>query len=223
MPSDFIKQPTQLNNNDGIYLNSGGGDSVVGGRLSSVPTDVIASQGIQTIPGDRLLLGEADAQALDDPDVGTLYGGMYQYIRTKTTSTAAFARAHGVFWDTGVAATQYQVTADENGLQGVGLFAGVTINTITKGYSWWIQTAGRISVQFRAVLTGLGVDGSPVFLAAAGAGADVGEFDVLEGGANPSFTQMVNAVRDYVGVAQGAPVNDTISTINIPLGRIFRW
>lgn len=222
MPSSWVKQPQQLN--EVRYLNSGSGDSVVGGSLKGVPSGVGAQQFLQNRPGDRMILGEADANAFDDSTVGTLYGGIYQYVRTKSAATAAFARAHAVFWDTGVAATQYQVTSDESGIQGVGLFAGVLINTLTAGYAWWIQVAGRVSVQFRATLTGAGSGaGSPVFLAGAGAGADVGEFDVLEGGANPTFTQMVNAIRDYVGVAQEAPADDTISTINVPLGRVFRW
>jgi hypothetical protein len=171
-----------------------------------------------------MILGEADANALDDSTVGTLYGGIYQYVRTKTASTAAFTRAHAAFWDTAVAASQYQVTADESGAQGVGLFAGVLINTLTKGYNWWIQCAGRVSVQFRAALTGAPLAaGMPAYLVAAGAGADVGEFDVLDGGGNPTFTEVGQMLERYVGVAQEAPANDTISTINIPLGRVFRW
>jgi hypothetical protein len=178
---------------------------------------------MQNRPGDRIIFGEADAAALYDSAVGTLYGGLYQYVVTRAASTAAPTRARAAFWDTSVAGSYHQVTPDESGAQGTHMFAGVYINTLTRGYSWWIQCFGKVSVQFRAVLTGIPSDGCAVYLAAAGAGADVGEFDVLDGAGNPSFTQVSNMLNRYAGVAQGAPSDNGLTTINIPLGRMFRW
>jgi len=220
MPADWIKQTAQLNLSNGLYLNDGAGDSVIGGLMTGVPSGIAANQGIQSIPGDRLIISEADAAALSDTvSVGTLYGGLYQYVRTKLLSTATPTINRAVFWDTGVAASQFQVTPDESGSQGVGLFAGVCINTLTKGNSWWIQVAGCVTVLFRGTaLTGIAADGCAVFLAGAGAGVDV-----LNGAGNPTFTQSANMCRDYVGVAQGAPAFGTASLVNIPLGRMFRW
>jgi hypothetical protein len=221
MPSQWIKQPQQLNQVK--YLNSGSGDSVVGGALSGVPSEVGAQQFIQNRPGDRMILGEEDAAALSDPSVGTLYGGLYQYVRTPSGSTATPTRGRAAFWDTSVANSQFQVTPDESGTEGAGLFAGVFINTLTKGYNWWIQQAGKVTVQFRATLTGIPAAGCPVFVAGAGAGVDVGEFDVLNGAGNPTFTQVANMMRDYVGVAGAAPADDTASLVNLALNRQFRW
>lgn len=223
MPSHFAKQNQQITATGQGHLNGGAGDSVVGGLLTGVPAGLNIGQGIQTLPGDRMILGEEDAAALTDTTVGTLYGGLYVYVRTKSTATAAYTKNRAVFWDSAVAGSQFQVTSDESGDQGVSLFAGVLIATLTAGYSWWIQAAGRVRVIFRAVLTGLSTDGCAVFLAAAGAGADCGMFDVLDGGGNPTFTQVGQMFTRYVGPAQTAPIAATVSTINIPLGRCFRW
>lgn len=223
MPSNFVKQPQQLSAAGGGFLNGGLGDAIVGGLITGVPAGLNISQGIQTCPGDRMVLGEEDAAALADTDIGTLYGGILQYVRTDDGSTATPTINRAMFWDVTVAGSQFQATPDESGAQGVSLFAGVCINTLTKGYNWWLQTAGRVSVLFRAALTGVAADGQAAFLAAAGAGADVGCFDVLDGAGSPTFTEMCNAMNRYVGPAQGVPANGTASTINLPLGRTFRW
>lgn len=218
-----MKQPQQISAAGAGKLNGGSGDSVVGGLLTGVPSGLNISQGIQTLPGDRMVVGEEDIAALTNTTIGTLFGGIYTYVRTPTGSTATPTIKRAMFWDTSVAASQFQATPDESGTTGVTLFAGVSINTLTKGNSWWLQSAGRVTGLFRAVLTGVPSAGSAVFLAAAGAGADVGTFDVLDGAGNPTFTQMGNALVRYVGPAQTQPANATASTFNLPLGRTFRW
>ncbi len=148
MPSNWTKQLQQLN--QVRYMNSGSGDSVVGGLITGVPSGVAANQGIQDVPGDRIILGMADALALSNTTIGTLYGGMYQYVRTKSTSTATPTLARAVFWDNTVNYNLYQVTPDEV----TGFWAGFNINTLTKGYNWWIQVAGLITMRFLATITG---------------------------------------------------------------------
>lgn len=223
MPSKWTKQAQQISSAGRGLLNYGIGDAVVGGSLTGVPSGLTISQGIQDIPGDRMVLGEEDAAALTYTTNGTLYGGLYQYVRTLLTSTAAFTINRAVFWNSAVSNSQFQVTADETGAQGVALFAGVLITTITRGYNWWIQSAGRVRAKFVAALTGVAADGCATYLAAAGAGADVGSFDVLDGAGNPTFTEVGNMLNRYTGPAQGIPVNDTVSTINLPLNRNYRW
>src|SRR5262245_28112020 len=170
MPSNWTKQPQQLN--QVRYLNSGTGDSVVGGSLGTVPSTVQASQFVQDIPGDRIILGHADALALSNTtSVGTLYGGLYQYVRTKSNSTATATRGRLVFWELTVNYNLYQVTPDE--VQ--GLIAGAVItSTITKGYNWWIQVAGFASLQFKTTITGTPTIDRGVFASMAGTGSDVG-------------------------------------------------
>lgn len=222
MPSNFTKQLQQISSVGGGFLNGGAGDEVIGGILTGVPSSIGASQGLQDIPGDRLVLGMADALALSNTSVGTLYGGMYQYVTTFLTSTATPTIKRGLFWRTASADNTYTVTPDETGAMGADYWAGVSINTLTKGNSWWMQLAGKATVLFRAVLTGVNpAAGCGVFYAAAGAGADVGLFDVFAGNAgNPTFDDAQHMLNLYCGQALTAPVAATASIINMDLKRV---
>jgi hypothetical protein len=221
MPSNFTKQPQFLT---AKYFNTGAGDTVIGGSLTGVPTNIGASAGDQTRPGDRLVLGAADALALSDPAVGTLYGGLYQYVTTALVghSTSAPARANLAFWDVSVVDALYQVTADEDDVRGINLIAGVYINTLTKGNSWWIAVAGKVIANFRAVFTGAPATGCAVYAANAGAGADNGTLDVLDGGGNPTFTQVGDMANLYMGRAEVIPIAGAASIIDMPFSRIVR-
>lgn len=220
MPSNWTKQPQQLN--QVRYLNSGSGDSVVGGLLTGVPSGVAASQGIQDVPGDRIIFGMADALALSNTTVGTLYGGMYQYVRTKSNSTATPTLNRAVFWDNTVNYNLYQTTPDEV----TGFWAGFNINTLTKGYNWWIQIAGMITMRFLASITGTPTVGRGVFLAMAGAGSDVGSVDQLAGQSTAVTTGGANNVgvdtliANYMGVAVALPSNGASSLVEKPIGRV---
>lgn len=221
MPSNWTKQIQMLP--VGGYLNSGSGLATVGGSINTLPANVPSPMFNQDLPGDRMIIGEEDAVALYDSSVGVLYGGLYTFVLTYDTSTAAFTKCHACFWDTAVANKLFRVTADESGNQGVGLFAGVLINTITRGYAHWVQSAGRVLIQMKAVFTGVPSDGCPVYLGAVGAG-EPGVFDVLDGGGPASFTQVGLMIERYVGVANGLPVaGGAATTVEIPLGRTFRW
>ena len=215
MPSNWTKQPQQLL---AKYFNSGSGDAVEGGLITGVPAGVAASQGSQTRVGDRLVLGAVDALAMSDLTVGTLYNGLYQYVQT-SASTATPTLGHLAFWDTSVADSLYRVTPDETDAMGVENAAGVYINTLTKGYYWWIQIAGRATAVFANPLTGAPAIGSAVYAAAVGAG-NPGVFDVLDGGGNPSFTQVGQMQARRFGVARALPVAGAASTIQVPLRNV---
>lgn len=220
MPSNWTKQTQILNQQR--YFNGGSGDSVIGGAITSVPSAVGASQGNQDVPGDRLIFGQADALAMSDTTIGTLYGGLYQYVRTKSNSTATPTRGRLVFWDNTVNYNLYQVTPDEV----AGFKAGVAINTLTKGYSWWIQIAGIASIDFRAAISGTETVGRGVFALMGGAGADVGTADQLVGAATAVTTGGANNVgidsllANYLGVAVTIPVDGAISLVEMPLGTV---
>jgi hypothetical protein len=178
------------------------------------------SQGQQTLPGDRIILNAVDALALSDTtNVGTLYDGLYIYVRTKSTSSLTPTIGHLAFWDTGVAQSIHQVTPDESGSQGVALCAGVFVSTLTKGYNWWIQAAGLASIVFTTPLTGAASDGCPVYTAADSAG----RADVLDGGGSPSFTQIGQMLQRYLGDAVGVPTAAGTSTVDMRMNRMFRW
>lgn len=219
MPSNqFSKQPQQLSSAFGNYLNGGAGDTVVGGVITGVPAAINANQGIQDTPGDRLVLGMADALALSNTAVGTLYGGVYQYVTVKSTATLAPVRGKACFWDTASPDNSYVVTTDENGTQGVNLWAGVFIQALGKGNSGWIQVAGKASVLFTTPLTGAGA-GSAAFIAGDGAG----RFDTFGGvGTAPTFDDVQNMFARYAGVCETGPVAATVSVVDMDM-RHFRW
>lgn len=216
MPSNWTKGPMFIN---ARRLNDID-DSVLQGALQSVPGGSVtgANQGIQDLPGDRLVLSTADALALSDTTVGTLFSGMYQYVRTTSTSTAANARGRLAFWNTALESTgnPYIVTPDESGAQGVALRAGVFLNTVTKGDWCFIQILGKAAIRSRAVLTGVAAQGVGAYAAAAGAGADVGSFDVFNGdAANPTFQQVDQMIVRFLGITEALPVAGTVTTVDL--------
>jgi hypothetical protein len=145
----FTKQADFLT---AAYLNDVN-DSTVGGQIQSVPSAVPATQGIQTLPGDRIILDDATAYALSDTAVGTLYGGIYMYVLSLSSSTASPAVGAIAFWrsaDIGsTTTTPYIATADAQPLTTTPAYIlGIWINAITKGNAGWVQIAGIASVLF---------------------------------------------------------------------------
>lgn len=220
MPSNqFSKQPQQLSSAFGGYLNGGNGDSVVGGLITGVPAGINANQGIQDIPGDRLVLGMSDALALSKTSVGTLYGGVYQYVTLLSTASIAAAVGFAAFCALTATDNSYSVTSDETQATGANLWLGVFINQITAGYSGYILVAGKVAVRFRTALTGTGAAGAAAFVA----GDGLGKFDVFDGvGAAPTFDQVQTMIMRYAGILEVAAASDTNSVIDMPLG-MMRW
>ena len=219
MPSGpFTKQNIRISGKLNYYL----GDAIVGGQITSAPSGLAISQGQQTMPGDRMILNCIDALALSDSvnvTTSNLWDGLYIYVRTKATSTLTPTLGRLAFWDTGVAQGIHQVTPDESGTQGVALIAGVFVSTMTKGYNWWIQAAGLANITFTTPLTGTPTDGCPVYV-----GADaVGRADVLDGNAQPSFTQVGQMLQRYLGDAVGIPVAAATSTVDMRMRTLIRW
>ena len=221
MPSNqYSKQPQQLSSAFGGFLNGGAGDSVIGGAISGVPSAIGATQGIQDEPGDRVVIGFADAKALSKTSVGTLYGGVYQYVQVLSTATIAPAAGQAAFFCTSpVPSPIHTVTTDETQPTVASLWGGVFIQALTKGYLGYIQIAGKATVLFTNPLTGAGAAGSSVYTAADA----LGRFDTFDGiGANPTFDQVQSMDSRYVGVAEAAAANNTLSVITMDQ-RHYRW
>lgn len=216
MPSNWTKGPIFVN---ARRLNDVD-DSVLQGAIQTVPGGSASgvNQGIQDLPGDRIVLSTADALALSDTAVGTLFSGMYEYVRTTSTSTALPAVGLLAFWNTALESVgnPYIVTGDETQAQGVALRAGVFINPIIKGDWGWIQIAGKASIKSRAVLTGTAAQGVAAYAAGAGAGADVGTFDVLNAVATAvTETLLSQFMVRFLGVTEALPVAGTVTTVDL--------
>ena len=197
-------------------------DTVSGGTIFALPAAVQPPPYSATQPADAIIVDDAIAGALSDPAVGTLFGGVYMYVPTLSSSTQSPARGGIAFMrpaDMPSAVTNlYQVTADPFPTAAIPtLIAGIFINAVTKGNFGWIQTAGVASVLFDSAITAAAV-GNPVSakISAAVAGtADVGVNVV-------TATIAFSYAGAYLGTAIVLPVISTITAVLLekPLKRI---
>jgi hypothetical protein len=201
----FTKQADQLT---ARFLNDVN-DSVSGGAIVSLPSGVSSPAVSATQPGDRIILDDATALALSDTSVGTLYGGIYEYVQTLSSSTAAPAVGTAAFFRSGDigGATPYMVTADAQPTTAVPTyFQGVFINAITKGNFGWIQVAGIASCLFDSAVTAAAA-GNSVSVKVSAAVAST--FDV---GVSVASALLYASM---VGVAVTLPATSTISKVAI--------
>jgi hypothetical protein len=192
------------------YLNDVN-DAVAGGAPVSVPSGAPVVQYSQTIPGDRIVLDDATALALSDTVVGTLYGGVYQYVGN--TSDGASVRGKVAFFqaaDVGGSASVYRVNTVAKPATNVPSYiAGIFINAITASYFGWIQVAGAASVLFDSVaLTAI----------AAGNWVSAKVSATTAGTADVGAAVGVVTIAALIGVAVGLPTSATVSTVMITRG-----
>ena len=195
-------------------------DQTVGGQIQSVPTNVTASQGIQTQPGDRIILDDATASALSDTTIGTLYGGIYMYVQSTYTTRApvvggiAFMVASdlGNLTPTSPLTTSYVAYGDAQPSTVLPTYVlGVWINVLTKSYYGWIQIAGIASVLFDSTVTAT-TAGSLVIAKATAAVASTAD-NVTSGYAVTAITAVSS-----IGVSMGTTATSTIAKVAITRG-----
>jgi hypothetical protein len=189
-------------------------DTVSGGAIVSLPAGISSPAVSATQAGDRIVLDDASALALSDSAVGTLYGGIYQYVQTLSTATANPARGTAAFWRATdlITASLYQVSSDAqpNAASLPTFIAGVFINAITKGNFGWIQLCGVCSVLFDSSITGAGTAGNPVSVKVNASVAST--FDVAVPLA-ATLAGAVASVSTYVGPAVNLAAVSTISQV----------
>ena len=204
MPSNIVSQidriVARLNNaNDPLpaqSVSSGTGAAQYGGQVGS------------RVALDPTSMGVLPLQAAGT----TLFGGIYQYVKTASGSTANPATGTICFWDLSVAESVYQVTADAKPTTAIPtLIAGIFLNAITKGNYGWIQIAGRAGVLFDSAITsaaaGNGVTAK--ISAAVASTADVGTaLAATTAGA-------IAGVDTLIGIAETLPVVSTVSTVQL--------
>lgn len=162
---------------------------------------------LYALAGVRILLDNVAALALSDTTVGTLYGGIYQYVNLLSGGTNAGVRGQMAFWATtqtganifasdGI--TPYSVHGDGSATLGDGLWAGPFIDAITKGNFGWVQIAGIASVLFQATPSS-NLVGASVVVNTAGVTVDsrADATAVTYGGAN--------GMKNFLGVALELP------------------
>lgn len=228
-------------------------DTVIGGNMQGVPAGLAASQGFQTLPGDRTIFSPSDALAYCNNTIANMYTGVYRYVAFRNNSTANPTRTKAVYWDQGnfgAGANNdglYQVTADGNqaNIQ-TRAFSGVAINNITLNNGtpayWWIQECGKAICQLRATPTGNNANTigqgvyvclpAPVATVPANNNVDNGCFDVVSFANIGVFFAANNTngsayidelLTGFVGVQEAASSNNNVN-VDMPLWRTgWRW
>ena len=189
-------------------------DAASGGVVLSVPAGAPSPYVSQTTPGDRIVLDDATALALSSTAIGTLYGGVYMYVGTTLTATAAPARGLIAFWPTANlpngATPQYVCSSDAAPTATIPAYiAGVFINAITKGNFGWIQCAGTASVQF---------DGAFSNSTALGTTVSAKSNPTNPSTADSNVTLTSTTLAYVLGVAVGTPITSAISAVIITRG-----
>lgn len=189
-------------------------DSVVTGQPDALGVLPGTAYGGALTAGDYLRLTDAEALALSNTTVGTLFGGIYRRVLLKAGITGGgntgFKLGQIVFWDLVTAgANPYQVTnveaTDPQLLAGIVINANDTAGAPLSGKWVWIQEAGLASPLYRAAVTSA-LQFNSVYWAKAGAGADNATLDALAGAT--AVTTLIQA--EYVGIAVKLPVNGSV-------------
>lgn len=153
----------------------------------------------------------AEATRLSNTALGTLYGGLYQYVQFKTTSTNAHILGGIVFWSD---IPNFIVTPDVTaGTQ--GLVAGVSLAVNVKGDYGWIQVAGLASVLFKSSITKATPAIGDLVIVDQGGGTPTARGDILADATN--ITSPI--LKSVIGVAYGtAPAGATVSQVLLTRG-----
>lgn len=199
-----------------IRISSGSINTVNDSVVGNEPVGTTVSQSsVQGQLGKQVVLD--DSQLMYTASMGTVYGGMFQYVRLAAAASAVVV-GQIVFWDISVADNLFQVTTVESGsVPGAQFRAGIVLNSAwTAGYYSFIQVMGPTFVKFRAALTHAptGV-GAAVYAAAAGAGADNGFADTIDSADPATFGDVNLMANRYLGSAIQLPTNGGLKLVNL--------
>jgi hypothetical protein len=184
-------------------------DAVAGGSIVSLPSGVTGPQASATQPGDRIVLDDTAALALSDTAIGTLYGGVYMYVKNVVT-TRAVVRGGIAFFGAADIGTAYIAYSDAQPSTSVPTYvAGIYINVLSNNNFGWIQTAGAASVLFDSTSIGTIAAGNLVDAKASATTASTAEVGV-------AVSQLT--VAGLLGVAVGIPTSATVSTVMLTRG-----
>lgn len=194
-------------------------DSSISGQPDAMGVLNTVAYGGGLTQGDYLRLSDAEALALSDTAVGTLYGGIYRRVLLKAGITGGgntgFRRGSIVFWDLVTSgADPYQVTnveaTDPQLIAGVVINANDSSTAPLSGKYVWIQVAGLATGLYRGTVTAA-TQFVDVIWAKAGAGADNALFDALALATAITGTFLTA----YMGIAVETPVNASLKKIQL--------
>ena len=192
-------------------------DAVSGGAIVSVPTGAPSVIASATQPGDRIVLDDATALAVSDTVIGTLLGGVYQYVKA-TSVTRPILRGCVAFFktaDLGTASNAgYNVYSDPDPTAAhPSHVAGLFISAITSGSYGWILVAGAGAGQFTDTALVSANDGAEVTVEVSTATATTKGYPLQAGATVTEAT-----IAAHIGVACGLPSSTVISTVMLTRG-----
>lgn len=135
-------------------------------QVSDPVTGLMISTG--TNSGDFVELTAAQAKALSNTTVGTLYEGVYQRVKLSSSASNP-ALGESLFWDAANDTTDPYVVINTPGSAGTATYewAGVVIDTATTpGQYCWIQVTGKANCR---LLTAGGAGNSVLYPSSGGA------------------------------------------------------
>ncbi len=176
----------------------------VPGSPTASPSGSIV-QPYQGMVGTKVYLTAAEALALSDTTVGTLYEGMYQFVQVDAGAVASVVVGSVLVWSN---PDTYVVTPDV-AAGTAGLIAGVALGAITKGNYGVIQVAGKASVLFKNPLTKVAISGDLVVVDSASATGDV---------LADATTLTSPTAKLILGVALEAPANGAVKKVLLRIG-----
>lgn len=184
--SPIIRVSTGLLNtvNDTVIANQSGitGASKFGGQL-----------------GKMLTVSQEQIAQMFDASVGTLFGGVYQYVQlSESLGTPQPEIGQALFWDQSAGAVGDFIVTDTDGTTAVPQVAGVYIGGPEAGNYGFIQIAGPVMALFAGALTNAAQTGQGLTVTAAG----------LFDNATP-----VNPI--YTAYAIGLPVISTLVKVQL--------
>jgi len=153
--------------------------------------------------GETITLNADDALKLSNNAVGTLYAGVYQYVRFASEGVLGKA----AFWSD---PDNFVVTPDPTGIG----FAGVSLNTVTPGNYGWILVEGKVKVMGTSAITA----SAPAVGDDLALDLSTGFFDDFadDGGSPPAPVAFDGeTARLFVGQWLEVPAADTLKLANI--------
>lgn len=174
-------------------------------------------------PGDYFDLTETEANNYSNTTVGTLHCGRYMWVQLDSSAVksgnGALQVGQLLWWKT---PGSYIVTNVEP--TGASQLAGIFLNNnttfpVTPGNWFFMQVVapGRASIKMRATISNTGpAVGDAVFTAGAGAGADASLSDDIGGtGTPPTLANIANYIGRFIGIAETAPSNGSLTVVQI--------
>lgn len=187
-------------------LNAGTGDAAPGMSVASGTGQATYGGNV----GSRVALDSASVRF--NSTVGTLFGGIYQYV-FMTYTTAQPARGQLVFWDLSVSDQLYQVNGDAKPTAAIPtLIAGVVIQaTVVKNTYAWMQIAGRASCLFDSTITSAAAGNGVTAKISATVPSTVDVGTALAA----TTAGAIAGVDTLIGIAETLPVLSVISVVQL--------